>query len=125
MTKKEAFVKIVQKEIFEKDYIKEAYEEEYDSALSFFNDLKKDNVRFMIPVTESGLKVLTFLYENKDKYNNTFVTNDIGEGLSISGHAVSGCVRKLITEGLVSKVGKGPTTYSLTEKGINYMSDNL
>ena len=42
---------------------------------------------------------------------------DIGEGLFISSRAVSGAIRKLVTDGFVEKVGENPVLYSITEKG--------
>lgn len=44
---------------------------------------------------------------------------DIAEGLFISSRAVSGSVRKLVTDGYVEKVGQDPVIYALTEKGKN------
>ena len=44
---------------------------------------------------------------------------DIAEGLFISSRAVSGAMRKLVTDGFVEKVGQDPVIYSITEKGIN------
>ena len=42
---------------------------------------------------------------------------DIGEGLFISSRAVSGAIRKLVTDGYVEKIGQDPVVYALTEKG--------
>ena len=42
---------------------------------------------------------------------------DIGEGLFISSRAVSGAIRKLVTDGYVEKIGQEPVVYALTEKG--------
>ena len=44
---------------------------------------------------------------------------DVAEGLFISSRAVSGAMRKLVTDGYVEKVGQDPVVYTLTEKGIN------
>ena len=45
---------------------------------------------------------------------------EIAEGMFISSRAVSGAMRKLVTDGFVEKVGQDPVMYSLTEKGKNY-----
>jgi predicted transcriptional regulator len=42
---------------------------------------------------------------------------DIAEGLFISSRAVSGAMRKLVTDGFVEKVGEDPVVYSLTDLG--------
>ena len=44
---------------------------------------------------------------------------EIAEGLFISSRAVSGAMRKLVTDGFVEKVGQDPVMYALTEKGRN------
>jgi predicted transcriptional regulator len=44
---------------------------------------------------------------------------EIAEGMFISSRAVSGAMRKLVTDGFVEKVGQDPVMYILTEKGKN------
>ena len=44
-------------------------------------------------------------------------SRDIAEGLFISSRAVSGAMRKLVTDGYVEKVGQDPVVYTLTELG--------
>ena len=44
---------------------------------------------------------------------------EIAEGMFISSRAVSGAMRKLVTDGFVEKVGQDPVIYSITEKGKN------
>ena len=44
---------------------------------------------------------------------------DIAEGLFISSRAVSGAMRKLVTDGFVEKVGQDPVIYSITDNGKN------
>ena len=46
-------------------------------------------------------------------------SKDIAEGLFISSRAVSGAMRKLVTDGFVEKVGQDPVIYALTEQGKN------
>jgi predicted transcriptional regulator len=48
-----------------------------------------------------------------------FKAKDIAEGLFISSRAVSGAIRKLVTDGYVEKVGQDPVIYSITEEGKN------
>ena len=122
MNKKEAFIKIIQTEIFDRpDIYIENYEMEFGPAKEFFEELKQNEIKSKNIITENGLKILNFMYENKEKYNNIFKSKEIGEGLFVSGHSVSGSMRKLITENFVEKIGKDPITYSITDKGINYI----
>ena len=44
---------------------------------------------------------------------------EIAEGMFISSRAVSGAMRKLVTDGFVEKVGQDPVMYSLTDAGRN------
>lgn len=118
MTEKEAFILIVQKEIFDNPSI---YEENYPDMISmakkYFDKLKEDKPTSTARLTENGAKVLKFMQENYQKYNNVFKAKDIGEGLFTSGRSVSGSMKKLITEGFCEKIGGDPVAYSITEKG--------
>ena len=44
---------------------------------------------------------------------------EIAEGMFISSRAVSGAMRKLVSDGFVEKVGQDPVMYSLTDAGRN------
>lgn len=44
---------------------------------------------------------------------------DIGEGVLLSPRTVSGAMRKLVTDGFVSKESSDPVMYAITEKGKN------
>ena len=71
-------------------------------------------------MTENGGKILTFMQENYKGFNNIFTSQNIGEGLFMAPKSVSGSMRKLITDGLVEKIGVKPTSYAITEKGISH-----
>jgi DNA-binding HxlR family transcriptional regulator len=58
------------------------------------------------------------MQQNYDKYNNVLKAKEIGEGLFCSSRTVSGSLRKLITDGYVTKIAGTPTCYSLTELGM-------
>ena len=58
------------------------------------------------------------MHENYDKYNNILKAKEIGEGLFCSSRTISGAMRKLITDGYVSKTAGTPVCYSLTELGM-------
>ena len=66
-------------------------------------------------ITENGMKILSFMKENEKQYNNFFSAMTIAEGLFVPSRAVSGAMRKLVTDGYVEKTGKNPVSYSLTE----------
>lgn len=89
--------------------------EEAEKALEFFNNFKLEKNSKII--TENGLKILNFMQENYEKYNNVFKAREIGEGLFTTGRSVSGSMNKLVLDGYVEKLGKDPVTYSITEKG--------
>ena len=126
MTNKEAFIKIVQNEIFDKlDIYAEQYEQEYELALSYFNNLKNSKAKELPVITDNGRKILSFMQDNKDKYNNIFKAKDIAEGLFVSSHSVSGSMKKLITEGFVNKIGQEPVTYCITNKGLEMQLDEI
>ena len=68
---------------------------------------------------ENGLKILQYMQQNNEKYNNIFSAKNIGEGLFLSSRSVSGSMRKLVTDEYVHKIGNNPVCYSLTEQGKN------
>lgn len=67
--------------------------------------------------TDNGKLILKFLQENTD--TPMWKARDIAEGLFISSRAVSGAMRKLVSDGFVEKVGQDPVIYSITENGKN------
>jgi DNA-binding MarR family transcriptional regulator len=109
MTKKEKFINMVE------DLVKELDLSEYQEEMEFFNSLKETKEK--APITEKGLKILNYMKEHKEEYNNIFKAADIGAGLEISGKSVSGSIRKLVESNFVKKVGSNPSCYSLTEVG--------
>lgn len=122
MTKKEKFINEVIAAI---DGIEGKTPEKYfsEDALDYWNGLimtkDKDKPKF----TENGKKVLAFVRENKDAYNNLFKAKEIGEGLGISSRTASGAMRKLVTDGYIEKIGETPSVYSLTELGAQVNLD--
>lgn len=69
-------------------------------------------------ITDNGKQILKYLQDNPDK--PMLKARDIAEGLFVSSRAVSGSLRKLVTDGFVEKVGQDPAIYTITEKGKNY-----
>ena len=110
MTKKEAFIKMVE------DLLKPCDIEE----------LKSEKTTGPKPeITENGAKILKYMQENYQKYNNVFKSKEIGEGLFISSRSVSGSMKKLITEGFVNKIGTDPVAYEISQKGIDKDLSNI
>lgn len=86
-------------------------------ALDYFEEIKKytrpngsENT-----LTENGAMILDFMKKEKDKHNNLFSAQMIGDGIFKSSKSVSGSMKKLITCGYVTKSGKSPVMYSLVE----------
>lgn len=94
--------------------------EEAEKALAYFEELKnqKSNTK---AITENGLKILQYMNDSCDSCNNIFKARDIGEGIFMSGRSVSSSMRKLVTDGYVSKEGKDPVVYAITEEGKNFL----
>ena len=125
MTKKEAFIKIIQTEIFDRmDIYAENYPNEYELAASFWEDFKDGKVKNSGAMTENGKKLLSWMQENVDTMTNLFTSKEAAEALFTSGRSIAGSMRKLVNDGYVEKTGKDPVQYSLTEAGKNYQFDN-
>lgn len=108
MSDKEKFIKMVEELISKIDV------SEHPDEMRYFESLKEDKSEGGL--TENGQKILSFMQENKEKYNNLFKAKDIAEGLNTSSRAVSGSMRKLVKDGYVDKVGKEPVVYELIKE---------
>lgn len=108
MSDKEKFIKMVEELISSIDVSK------YPDEMRYFESLKETKEEGGL--TENGEKILLFMQENKEKYNNLFKAKDIAEGLNTSSRAVSGSMRKLVKDGYVNKVGKEPVVYELIKE---------
>jgi len=120
MTKKEAFITIVEAEIFSSNIYENDYPEEYKLAESFWEDFKNGKSKSSEKMTENGAKLLSWMQENVDKMSNIFTSKEMAEALFTSGRSIAGSMRKLIKDGYVEKIGKDPVQYSLTEAGKSY-----
>lgn len=85
-------------------------------ALEFFEDYKKGKSSNRKEMTEKGYNILTALKDVDD----WITAKALGEILDISGRSVSGTMRKLVEDGYVEKQKGNPTSYKITEKGMNY-----
>lgn len=126
MTKKEAFIKMVESLIDPLDINELKEDDETKMAIEFFQELKENKASTPKPeITENGAKILAYMQENYQKYNNVFKAKEIGEGLFVSSRSVSGSMKKLITEGFVEKIGSDPVAYSITDKGKDKDLSNI
>lgn len=66
--------------------------------------------------TDNGKLIIKYMQEHISDMPMA-KAREIGEGLFISSRAVSGAIRKLVSDGYVEKIGQDPTIYSLTNKG--------
>lgn len=113
MSKKEKFIEMVE------ELINNTEPTSLDKdALEYFEKFKVIKETEKPKFTENGKKVLQFMQEKKDVYNNMFKAKEIGEGLFISSRGAGGALRKLVTDGYAEKIGENPVVYTLTDLGM-------
>ena len=66
--------------------------------------------------TDNGKLIMKYLQELPDG-TPPMKAKDIAEGMFIGSRAVSGAMRKLVTDGYVEKIGENPVMYSITDAG--------
>ena len=94
-----------------------------EGARAYFEQLKATPEKEKAPFTENGAKVLMWMQENYESYNNILKAKEIAEGMfaingtPITSRTVSGAMRKLITDGYATKTAGTPVCYSLTDLG--------
>ena len=49
---------------------------------------------------------------------------EIAENMFVSSRAISGAMRKLVSDGFVEKIGKEPVMYALTDNGRNIVIED-
>lgn len=124
MNKKDCFIELVEeafKHIDVENFIGE--DERGKKGFEYWEEFKSGKITSKGGITENGAKILTFMIENEDKFNNIFKAKEIGEGLFCSGRSVSGSMKKLVTDGYCEKVGSDPVCYGLTDYGRSYSVD--
>jgi len=111
MSKKDEFVKYVEMAI-------DAYPTPMNEDARLYWEALKGKVEEDKPLfTDNGKLILQHMKDHQE--TPMWKARDIAEGLFISSRAVSGAIRKLVTDGFVEKVGQDPVIYSLTENGKN------
>lgn len=113
MTKKEKFIEAINDAFFSKVNIDDL---DPDIVL-YWEALKGKEDKEKPMFTDNGKLILKYMQDNLS--TPMWKARDIAEGLFISSRAVSGAIRKLVTDGFVEKVGQDPVIYALTEKGKN------
>lgn len=114
MTGKEKFIQVIEQTLEDcSDFF--GQDEEAMAAVDYFRSLSKTKETKLF--TEKGIQILTYMQENAEKCGGQFKAKELGEGLFIAPRAISGSMRKLVTDGYVNKVGKDPVVYELTELG--------
>lgn len=110
MSKKAEFIKYVEANV--------NWENATEDVVNYWTAFKGKEDAEKPLFTDNGKLIL--------KYMQDHVTDmpmgkakDIGEGLFISSRAVSGAIRKLVSDGFVEKIGQDPVVYALTEEGKN------
>ena len=113
MSKKQEFIKYVNELITAAPHVEPS--ENAKLYWDAFCGVGEDGEKPMF--TDNGKLILKFLQDNQE--TPMWKARDIAEGLFISSRAVSGAMRKLVTDGFVEKVGQDPVIYSLTDNGKN------
>lgn len=114
MSKKEKFIEAIEDAFFSKVDINELDPD----IVSYWNALKGANEVERPTFTDNGKLIMKYLQDLPEDAP-MMKAREIAEGLFISSRAVSGAMRKLVTDGFVEKVGQDPVMYALTEKGRN------
>lgn len=109
MTKKQEFINFIDELMTAAPQVKP--NEDVMSYLEAFRGKEELKPEF----TENGRLILKHLQDNPKQV--MWKARDIGEGLFISSRAVSGAIRKLVSDGYVEKVGQDPVIYTITDKG--------
>ena len=120
MTKREAFIKIVEEMFNRADIYAENYPNEFELATTFWEDFKNNKPKSSNAVTENGAKILAWMQENEANKSNLFISKEIAEGIFSSGRSVAGSMRKLAADGYIQKTGENPVQYSLTDLGRSF-----
>ena len=115
MSKKEKFIELVEQMLEEANLL--TTDKDIAEALEYFEELKSNKTSKAQVITEKGIKIISYMQEEYEKHNNMFKASDIGAGIFLSGRSVASSMRKLVTDGYVSKIKGEPTVYQLTEKG--------
>lgn len=113
MTAKEKFVQFV-------DLAMEDTFNVDEEVQKFWADYK-NSMKAPQEMTEKGAVVLKWMQENSSM---VVPAKTIADAIEMSSRSVSGTFRKLIKDGYVEKINGNPSSYKITEKGVQYTFDN-
>lgn len=117
MTKCEEFLDFV-------DYLMQNCKEPItlsENVQDYLDALRNSNKNSQKEFTNNGKAILQWL---QSAPAGMYKARDIAEGMDVSSKAVSGAMRKLVSDGFAEKVGKDPVVYSITEKGKNVIFED-
>lgn len=109
MSKKVEFIEFVE------NIMNETNAEMSEGVQLYWDAFKGSNTDEKPIFTDNGKIILQYMKDNQNI--PMWKSKDIAEGLFISSRAVSGAMRKLVTDEFVEKVGQDPVIYTLTQKG--------
>lgn len=118
MTSREIFIDVIDDLLRKTDLVAFCGEEDSQKVLEYFESLKA--IPAKPEITEKGLEILQAMQSEVEVRNNLFKAADIGSILDKPAKAVSGSLRKLVSDGFVEKIGEKPIVYVLTEKGKTF-----
>ena len=113
MTKKQKFIEAIDDAFFSKIDINEIDPD----IVAYWTALKGDESN-KPTFTDNGKLIIQYL-QTLPEGTPMMKAKEIAEGMFISSRAVSGAMRKLVTDGFVEKVGESPVMYALTDAGKN------
>lgn len=114
MSKKSKFIEAIEDAFFSKVDINELDPDIVD----YWNALKGANNEDKPIFTDNGKLIMKYL-QDLPADAPMMKAREIAEGMFISSRAVSGAMRKLVSDGFVEKVGQDPVMYALTSTGRN------
>ena len=126
MANKENFIKMVEFLLEDEKILRENIEcedilnKDFQEGLQYFEVFKKSSDSKGVEMTEKGKTLLLYMQNHREEDINLWTAKSLAEGMDASSRTISGCMRKLVSDGYVEKVGSNPAHYSLTEKGINF-----
>ena len=113
MTKKQKFIEAIDDAFFSKIDINEI-----DPDIVAYWTALKGGESNKPTFTDNGKLIIQYL-QTLPEGTPMMKAKEIAEGMFISSRAVSGAMRKLVTDGFVEKVGESPVMYALTDAGKN------
>ena len=112
MSKKSEFIEYV------KLAIEACQQEMSEDARSYWDALCGASEDEKPLFTDNGKLIMKYL-QGLPEGTPMMKAKEIAEGMFISSRAVSGAMRKLVSDGFVDKVGQDPVMYALTDAGRN------